>query len=237
MAPRTAVDNRARVILAIGGPRGEALFEEALTGESSKHIVIAGVVADYPTNQACFAKGRYWRYPEFDPHRATLVQMVSADGLPMFLTSVTRGGFTKWVKACRPDAFLLAACAQRLRANQLKMVAGRALNIHPVAAGSSWKCERYKGPEPYEHMLEDNVDQAELVLHIVSSQFDRGKEIRRSAPVDLPKQRTNPGSVIYAMHRAMAPVTAELLRWVAPMLQQAARKDLRLREVLPNGAG
>ncbi len=199
---------KAELIIVGGGPRGSSLFDAAREYcSTSKNVRLAGIVADNPDLNVPGKGKRYTSYSQFDCYPAIIKATAQSMEYPYYDSFVHRekselkegeySNFEKWLynealgrelgdKRGLRLFFIMACFGQRWRWPIINLCNGWFFNTHPVAHGSIWDHDNpYRGTVPYETMHANEVEQCDLIAHLIDNKFDCGTEATRVGPIDL----------------------------------------------------
>ena len=148
-----------------------------------QNFEISLVITDDPDSQLSNSKRRIWRYGLKSELKSEIELLANSLGIPIESTDVNQDSFVNRLVKLEIDGVLMCVFGQILRRQLLQEYQGRCWNIHPTYATRPWpSCQ---GVNPFEQLLENEVDSFRLVLHEVTSDIDGGKELLASNSIAI----------------------------------------------------
>lgn len=195
---------RTRIALFGSFYRGFYVLSELLHGALKDRLHIVGVATDDPTDSLVHPSRRVWQY-HHEPHEETMVaELATRNGLSVHRGSINTPEFLlRFSQEWRPELCIMATFGQRIPPAIYQQASLGFFNLHPCI-DDGWP-SRFAGPNPFQALMNEGIDQARIAMHEIDESFDRGRLIAYSPSVRIPK-----GASVVDMHKITALAAARL---------------------------
>lgn len=195
---------KVRVVVFGSFYRGYFVLRELLSGPIGEKVVVVGVATDDATQAYVSPHKRMWQYPHTPAEEQMVRVQAEAAGIEVYQERVKTAAFydlieNKW----KPDLCIMATFGQRIDERLFRWPKLGFYNLHPCI-DDHWP-SAYSGPNPFQALLDDQMDYTRVAMHRVDQDFDTGELIAYSEKLFIPRHVG-----VIDLHKMTSPVAARL---------------------------
>ncbi|WP_353776853.1 formyltransferase family protein [Winogradskyella sp. 3972H.M.0a.05] len=160
---------------------GYSLLFELLKGDLSSYVDVRGVISD-DLHQTCLdSPERKWQYGFTPEEERMVIDLALRHNIDVYTGNVNTANFLNQYKMWNPELCFSACFGQIFNEELFSHPEYGFYNFHP--SGETWPS--YRGPQPFEGIMNDRLDHFYISAHVVDAKPDNGLRIARSRNIPI----------------------------------------------------